>query len=88
MKKKWIGIGAALLAMFCFYGWPGQGALAQSPKQKATVGVNVLNVREGPSLEKPVVAQITDGDTFTVLDERYGWLKIPLSGGRTGWVAG
>ncbi|HET7522427.1 MAG TPA: N-acetylmuramoyl-L-alanine amidase [Bacillales bacterium] len=55
---------------------------------KAKVAVHVLNVRKGAAISKPVIAQVTEGETFTILQERYGWLKIAYDGFRTGWIAG
>lgn len=55
--------------------------------KRAKVEVNLLNVRTGPSLKHNIIAHVTAGDTFLVLDERFGWLKIKISGDRTGWIA-
>lgn len=84
---KWIAAIIILLGTFGFSNATGLTVHAQSTVTKAKVAVNVLNVRKGPSLTKPVIAQVTAGDTFNVSDERYGWLKIQLGGGKTGWVA-
>lgn len=85
--RKWIAAMIVLLGAMGFFYGSGQTVHAQTTIEKAKVAVSVLNVREGPSLTKPVIAQVTAGDTFNVSEERYGWLKIELSGGRTGWVA-
>ncbi|HET7581051.1 MAG TPA: N-acetylmuramoyl-L-alanine amidase, partial [Bacillales bacterium] len=56
--------------------------------KKATVAVDSLNVRKGPSTSDTVIDRVSNGEAFSVLAERYGWLKISLNDGRTGWVAG
>lgn len=56
--------------------------------EKTVVGVDNLNVREGPNQTDKVVERVQHGDEFTVLEERYGWLKISLGESKTGWIAG
>lgn len=56
--------------------------------EKAVVGVNALNVRAGPSQNDQVVERVQSGEAFTVLEEKYGWLKISLGGSKSGWIAG
>ncbi|HEX7063803.1 MAG TPA: N-acetylmuramoyl-L-alanine amidase [Bacillales bacterium] len=80
--RTWI----LLCALFGFF-WMGSGAQAEGIKE-AEVGVKVLNVRDGPSLEDEVIAQVEGGNTFKVLDERFGWLEIRLDNGESGWIAG
>ncbi|HEU5140964.1 MAG TPA: N-acetylmuramoyl-L-alanine amidase [Bacillales bacterium] len=83
---KQIRIWIILCALFGFL-WTGSGVQAEGIKE-AEVGVKVLNVRAGPSLEDEVIGQIKGGNTFKVLNERFGWLEIQLGNGETGWVAG
>lgn len=87
MLRKKLPTLVLLCAAFGFYYSTGHDVKAQSP-EKAEIVVRVLNVREGPSLSKPTIAQVAGGDTVTVLKERYGWLKISLDDGKTGWIAG
>lgn len=56
--------------------------------KKAVVGVETLNVRDGPSRTDAVVNQVQRGEVFQVQEERYGWLKISMNGSKTGWIAG
>src|SRR5699024_4406556 len=49
------------------------------------VTASVLNVREKPTTESPVVFQVKEGDVCAVFDESNGWYKINVNG-KTGWV--
>ncbi|RBW70433.1 SH3 domain-containing protein [Bacillus taeanensis] len=54
----------------------------------ATVSVNTLNVRSGPSLSDSIITQIKKGETYPVLKEQNDWINIKLSSNQNGWVAG
>ncbi|HET7628352.1 MAG TPA: N-acetylmuramoyl-L-alanine amidase [Bacillales bacterium] len=88
MKRKHILLTP--LAVLCFYavlaadGWTANADTVR----KATVAVQVLNVRKAPDIHSPILAKVTNGHVFHVHDERYGWLKITLADGREGWIAG
>lgn len=86
--QKWLGIFIAFTVTILFiYGSEQHANAAQTNVQKATVAVSVLNVRNGPSLKNSVIAQVSYGQTFQILDQRYGWLKISLQGDQNGWIA-
>lgn len=53
----------------------------------ATVTASVLNVRSGPSTTYNVTSQVYSGNTFTVLDQQDGWVKISTSNSQ-GWISG
>jgi N-acetylmuramoyl-L-alanine amidase len=56
-------------------------------ESKAVIEVNLLNVRKGPGLDYPVVAQVKQGESYSVLKVEKRWVEIKLSTGETGWVA-
>lgn len=66
---------------------PGMNLPATAGRQ-IEVSVNLANVREGPSTSHPVVARVTEGERFTPREEKSGWYRITLSGGRGGWIYG
>jgi hypothetical protein len=51
-----------------------------------SVTADLLNVRSGPDLSKPVVQTVNGGDTLNVEGTAPGWLYVSLPGGRAGWV--
>ncbi|WP_052474886.1 SH3 domain-containing protein [Jeotgalibacillus soli] len=53
----------------------------------ATIAADVVNMREGPGLSFPTVATANNGDTYDIVDNEYGWLKLTDSNGQSGWVA-
>ncbi|WP_167578583.1 SH3 domain-containing protein [Jeotgalibacillus proteolyticus] len=55
--------------------------------KSATVASDNVNLRQGPGLSFPTVATGSSGETYEVLDEEYGWLKLKLSNGEEGWIA-
>ena len=52
-----------------------------------TINANNLNVRQGPGLHYQVVTQVDKGETYTVLEQRDGWVKIKLRENQSGWVS-
>lgn len=53
----------------------------------AKVYTDLLNVRKESSLESTIVGTLKNGETVTVTNEEYGWLRIK-SDRVSGWVAG
>ena len=53
----------------------------------ATVNVPILNVRENPGTNYPVIAKIHEGESYTIVKEDGDWDQIQLSEKRIGWVA-
>lgn len=47
-----------------------------------------VNLRTGPGLTYPVVAQAVPGTRLTVLEARDGWVRVCCVGDATGWVWG
>ncbi|MGD7044078.1 SH3 domain-containing protein [Jeotgalibacillus proteolyticus] len=79
-------IGSILASvLFASFSLPAETVLATS--NSAVIASDHVNMREGPGLAYATVATANDGDTYEILDEEYGWLKLRLSGGKEGWVA-
>lgn len=53
----------------------------------ATITGNSVNIRTGPGTNFPVVTKVNKGETVTIKEQAFGWYKVVLSGGTTGWVA-
>lgn len=54
----------------------------------ATVNGNRVNVRTGPGTNYPVITQVNKGDVVTLRDQAFGWYKVTMRDGTTGWIAG
>jgi uncharacterized protein YgiM (DUF1202 family) len=53
----------------------------------ATVRVGALNVRSRPSIGASIATVVTRGTRVSLLGHRWGWYRVVLSRGQTGWVA-
>ncbi len=65
-------------------------AISSATGKKATVGgtpMGWVNVRKAP-VSGSVIKQINDGESYSVLEEKSGWVKIKLSNDQAGWVSG
>ena len=60
--------------------------VTSTDNKEATVGVNVLNIREKPSLSSQVVGKLKLGTKITVHEEQTEWAKVVSSTGDQGWV--
>lgn len=49
-------------------------------------GLGWLRVRSGPSVDSNEVKKVNIGDTFKMLDEQNGWIKIQIDETTTGWA--
>lgn len=67
-----------------------EGTGGQTPQ--AMVGVDVLNVRAGPSTAYPVVGKVNKGDVYDIVGKSAGrrpwYLICCLANGADGWVSG
>lgn len=54
----------------------------------ASVAVDVLNVRSGPSTAYPVIDQIRRNETYDIIGRRPWYLVSGLPGAREGWITG
>ncbi|MDL2280552.1 DUF3794 domain-containing protein [Selenomonadales bacterium OttesenSCG-928-I06] len=48
---------------------------------------NVVNVRNGPGTNFPVLAKVSKGDLVSIRDQAFGWFKVTLADDSTGWIA-
>ncbi len=67
-----------------------QTYLAIFDSKMATVlptGTGWLRVRESPSLNASEISRVNEGETFSVLEELTGWVKIRISADQEGWVS-
>lgn len=46
-----------------------------------------VNIRTGPGTNFPIVTKVNKDTTVTIKEQAFGWYKIVLSDGTTGWVA-
>jgi N-acetylmuramoyl-L-alanine amidase len=83
LLKKFILV---LIFVLFFGGIPSYGEKASAQSQ-VTIGIDSLNVREGPGLSYRVVRQVNKGESFLLLKEEKDWIQIKLSNNQTGWVA-
>lgn len=49
-------------------------------------GLGWLRVRSGPSINSEEVTKVNVGETFDMLDEQSGWIKIKIDETTTGWT--
>jgi len=49
-------------------------------------GLGWLRVRSGPSVDSSEIQKVNIGETYSVLDEQNGWVKIKISDTTTGWT--
>lgn len=53
----------------------------------ATVTGNNVNVRSGPGTNYPVVTKVNKNTAVNLLDQAFGWYRVSLQDGTTGWIA-
>jgi N-acetylmuramoyl-L-alanine amidase len=56
-----------------------------------TIGIvtaSTLSVRSDTSLNSTIIGSITQGQKFTILEEKNNWFKIEYKPGKIGWAAG
>lgn len=52
-----------------------------------TVAGNVVNIRTGPGTNFPVVTKVKKGDSLTIKEQAFGWYRVALKDGTSGWIA-
>jgi len=73
---------------------PGGTTVAQQPQvdtqkiKQATITGSAVNVRSGPGTSYGSVTSVSKGAKYTVTEVSGQWLKIKLSDGKQGWIAG
>lgn len=58
-----------------------------SAEQSIKIGSDNVNIRKGPGLSYPVVANVKKGERFSYITEKEDWIEIKLDDGNKGWVA-
>ncbi|MFD1736704.1 SH3 domain-containing protein [Bacillus salitolerans] len=61
---------------------------ANAENKQALISVDSLNVRSGPGLSYDVIASVKKDESYEILSTDSEWVKIKLTGGKEGWVAG
>ncbi|MBD2871964.1 N-acetylmuramoyl-L-alanine amidase [Paenibacillus arenilitoris] len=84
--KKIVYLTILICGLICISGYVPFRAEA-SGSYTAKVYTGSLNVRSEPSLEASIVGGLKKGETVTVTDEEYGWLRVK-SDRVSGWAAG
>jgi len=77
-----------LTSFLLFFTLQSDRLAAQAAGGTVKVSVHKANIREEPSRTASVIAQADRNETFQVTGEKYGWYKVQLPSGRTGWLAG
>lgn len=65
---------------------PGTGTVVATAGA-ATVTGNNVNVRSGPGTNFPVVTKVNRNTSVNLLDQAFGWYRVSLADGTTGWIA-
>lgn len=82
----------AVMSLFILAGAAAMpAAVSASPRAlltaaPATVTADILNIRDGSSLEHTVVAKLARGSAVTVLAVDGDWYVVRLQNGKTGWA--
>ncbi len=78
--KKTLQLALSAILIFSLL-WPSSIGASD-----ATIGSEIVNLRQGPGLSYPVIDQLEKGDTLTVLEASGEWLYVEAEGTK-GWVA-
>jgi hypothetical protein len=81
-KYEWYKIG--LPARFVCY--LSASFATKTEKNTVTVSVDVLNLRQSPSLSSPIIGRVTKDQFFTPLGEDAQWYKVNCLNNCFGWV--
>lgn len=57
------------------------------PTGIGTVTGNNVNVRSGPGTNFPSVTKVNKGTQVTIKEQAFGWYRVALADGTTGWIA-
>jgi len=60
----------------------------ESQNKTVIVTGNVVNIRQGASLDHPTIAKVNGGTELKAIAQQGDWLKVQLADGRQGWIAG
>lgn len=53
----------------------------------AIVNIEILNVREGPGIQYPLLDQIHQDEEYPIIKNQGDWVQLKLSNQQSGWVA-
>lgn len=59
----------------------------EDSENQGVVDADELHVRQDPSLESDIVAQVKKGTSLTLLERRDEWIQVETEAGETGWAA-
>lgn len=82
-KKPYI----LFLCLILFIGLAAPLSSVHADTQAVKVGTDQLNIRKGPGLSYPIVANAKKGEQYPLLSEKNEWMEIQLRNGVRGWVA-
>jgi hypothetical protein len=57
------------------------------PQRVTEVVWSVVNLRDGPGMNHRVIGQATKGTALVVFEEKRGWLRVQIGGGKDVWVS-
>jgi N-acetylmuramoyl-L-alanine amidase len=60
---------------------------AKNERQTVVVTAKEVNVRQGPGMSYRLLAKVHQGETYQLIEERAGWVKVQMKRNQTGWVA-
>src|SRR5699024_3364529 len=66
---------------------PGNNSAIEEALSKVKIITSVLNVRTGPGVQYPLIDTVSQGESYTIVDEQNGWYEITLNN-TTGWISG
>jgi len=66
---------------------PATVAMPAPPERVTMVVWSVVNLRDGPGMNHRVIGQATKGVALSVFEEKKGWLRVQIGGGKDVWVS-
>jgi N-acetylmuramoyl-L-alanine amidase len=87
-KKTSLVLFVSLIVSFFAWFLPVWVRDAAAADQVAVIGVDVLNVRNGPGTNHGIVSRVGLNERLPVLDQSGDWYQVRLGTGESGWVAG
>jgi len=66
---------------------PTAGTMMGVSGTTGTITGSSVNIRTGPGTNFPVITKLNKGVTVTIKEQAFGWYKVVLADGNTGWVA-
>ena len=60
---------------------------AKNERQTVVVTAKEVNVRQGPGMSYRSLAKVHQGETYQLIEERAGWVKVQMKRNQAGWVA-